>query len=150
MRAIGKRPGDHPRYTRRGLVERGRLRLPLPSDQWLPAALAYPGVRLLDLTPDITADACDLPGTFHSDPADQIIVATARHHRSERITRLFPVAHATAFPGLFAEKSLPDCLVVHAVDGHDLEAQASHANLHRSEHVKNRAEGLGPPALTFR
>jgi PIN domain nuclease of toxin-antitoxin system len=68
------------------LVERGRLRLPLPTDQWLHAALAYPGVRLLDLTPDIAADACNLPETFHSDPADQIIVATARHYRSELMT----------------------------------------------------------------
>ena len=68
------------------LVERGRLRLPLPADQWLHAALAYPGVKLLDLAPDIAADACNLPGTFHSDPADQIIVATARHHGSELVT----------------------------------------------------------------
>ena len=31
------------------LVERGRLTLPLPTGQWLTQALAYPGVRLLDL-----------------------------------------------------------------------------------------------------
>jgi len=68
------------------LVERGRLRLPMSTDQWLHAALAYPGVRLLELTPDIAADACSLPGAFHSDPADQIIVATARHHGSELVT----------------------------------------------------------------
>ncbi len=68
------------------LVERGRLRLPMPTDQWLHAALAYPGMRLLDLTPDIAADACRLPGTFHRDPADQIIVATARAHGSELVT----------------------------------------------------------------
>ena len=68
------------------LVERGRLRLPLPTDQWLHAALAYPGVRLLDLTPDIAADACSLRGPFHSDPADQIIVATARHYGSDPVT----------------------------------------------------------------
>lgn len=78
------------------LVERGRLRLPLPTDQWLHAALAYPGVRLLDLTPDIAADACSLPGNFHGDPADQIIVATARHYRSDLVTmdqRILSYAH---------------------------------------------------------
>ena len=37
------------------LVERGRLRLPMPTGDWLHAALAYPRVRLLDLTPDISA-----------------------------------------------------------------------------------------------
>ena len=62
------------------LVERGRLRLPMPTSDWLHAALAYPGVRLLELSPDIAAEACSLPGDFHADPADQIIVATARHH----------------------------------------------------------------------
>jgi PIN domain nuclease of toxin-antitoxin system len=44
------------------LVERGRLKLPIPTDQWLHAALAYPGVKLLELSPDIVADACYLPG----------------------------------------------------------------------------------------
>jgi PIN domain nuclease of toxin-antitoxin system len=68
------------------LVERGRLKLPMPTDQWLHAALAYPGVKLLELSPDIAADACCLPGEFHSDPADQIIVATARNHGSELVT----------------------------------------------------------------
>lgn len=41
-------------------------------------ALAYPGIRLLGLTPDIAIEATQLPGSFHRDPADQLIVATAR------------------------------------------------------------------------
>lgn len=68
------------------LVERGRLRVPMPTNDWLHAALSYPGVRLLDLTPDVSAEACSLPGDFHADPADQIIVATARHHRIGLVT----------------------------------------------------------------
>lgn len=68
------------------LVEHGRLRLPMPTEQWLHAALAYPGMNLLELTPDIAADACGLPGRFHSDPADQIIVATARRYGGELVT----------------------------------------------------------------
>jgi PIN domain nuclease of toxin-antitoxin system len=68
------------------LVERGRLRLPMPTGDWLHAALTYPGVRLLDLTPDISVESCSLPGDFHADPADQIIVATARHHRVGLVT----------------------------------------------------------------
>ena len=35
------------------LVEHGRLVLPVSIDAWLAQALAYPGVRLLDLTPRI-------------------------------------------------------------------------------------------------
>jgi PIN domain nuclease of toxin-antitoxin system len=62
------------------LVELGRLALTLPVREWLLAALAYPGVRLLALTPDIVVDSTQLPGKFHRDPADQIIVATARFY----------------------------------------------------------------------
>jgi PIN domain nuclease of toxin-antitoxin system len=45
---------------------------------WLSNALAPSGITLLHLTPRIAVEACDLPGEFHRDPADQIIVATAR------------------------------------------------------------------------
>ena len=45
---------------------------------WFAAALAYPGVQLVDLSPEISIDANYLPGDFHKDPADRIIVATAR------------------------------------------------------------------------
>lgn len=60
------------------LVELNRLSLPTPVADWLDQALAYPGVRLLDLTPRIVVESTQLPGTFHRDPADQMIVATAR------------------------------------------------------------------------
>lgn len=60
------------------LVERGRLELPKPPRDWLSKALAYPGVALLELTPDIVVESTELPGDFHRDPADQMIVATAR------------------------------------------------------------------------
>ena len=60
------------------LVEHGRLTLPRSIDDWISLALAYPGMELLPLSPRIAVDSTQLPGTFHSDPADQIIVATAR------------------------------------------------------------------------
>ncbi|TMQ34907.1 MAG: type II toxin-antitoxin system VapC family toxin [Planctomycetota bacterium] len=60
------------------LVELNRLVLRCPVAKWLEQALAYPGVRLLYLTPRIAVESTQLPGTFHRDPADQIIVATAR------------------------------------------------------------------------
>lgn len=62
------------------LVQNGRLAFPCPVLDWLNQALAYPGVRLLELTPLIAVASTQLPGTFHRDPADQIIVATARVH----------------------------------------------------------------------
>lgn len=60
------------------LVELKRLTLHYPIDEWLDTALHYPGIRLLALTPEIVVESTRLPGEFHRDPADQIIVATAR------------------------------------------------------------------------
>lgn len=60
------------------LVERKRLTLPCPTLNWLRAALAYPGIQLLPLTPEIVVESTELPDNFHRDPADQLIVATAR------------------------------------------------------------------------
>src|SRR5262245_13430971 len=60
------------------LVQYGRLQLACPLEEWMEQALAYPGVQLIELTPRIAIESTKLPGTFHRDPADQIIVATAR------------------------------------------------------------------------
>lgn len=62
------------------LVEYGRLRLDGSLEEWMEQAVAYPGITLLPLTPQIAIESTKLPGTFHRDPADQIIVATARVH----------------------------------------------------------------------
>ena len=62
------------------LVEHGRLKLPQDVAEWIGVALGYPGVRLLELTPAIAVESTRLPQPFHKDPADQMIVATARIH----------------------------------------------------------------------
>lgn len=67
------------------LVEKNRLILPLVIDKWLEAALAYPGVQLLNLTLPIVVDSTQLSG-FHSDPFDQMIVATARTYGCPLLT----------------------------------------------------------------
>lgn len=68
------------------LVERNRLELPCSLKEWFVQALSYPGVSLLDLTPKIAIESTQLPGQFHSDPADQLLVATARVHHCELVT----------------------------------------------------------------
>ena len=60
------------------LVEYNRLELPVETKKWFDAALNYPGILLLPLTPEIALESTELPGIFHKDPADQIIVATSR------------------------------------------------------------------------
>ena len=60
------------------LVEVGRLDLDRPVADWLRAAVGAGRVTVVDLSVDIITDSTQLPGTFHRDPADQLIVATAR------------------------------------------------------------------------
>ncbi len=60
------------------LVELSRITLSMEVLDWLHAALAYPKIQLLLLTPEIVVESTRLPAPFHKDPSDQIIVATAR------------------------------------------------------------------------
>ena len=78
------------------LVERGRLDLDRPVLDWLRAALAYPGVHLVGITPEVAAESASLPGEFHRDPADQLLVATARVRQCRLATsdrRIVEYAH---------------------------------------------------------
>lgn len=67
------------------LVENNKLVLSCSVSEWLNGALAYPGVQLLDLTLPIVVESTQLVG-FHRDPADQIIVATARIYQCPLLT----------------------------------------------------------------
>ena len=60
------------------LVQYGRLELDRPVSEWIESALSYAPLELLPLTPTIRVDSTQLPEPFHRDPADQMIVATAR------------------------------------------------------------------------
>ena len=68
------------------LVEYGRLELPCSLEEWFENALSYPGIHLLELTPEIAIESTQLPGEFHRDPADQMIVATARVYGCPLVT----------------------------------------------------------------
>jgi PIN domain nuclease of toxin-antitoxin system len=61
------------------LVAKQRLDLGAPAAEWFANVIAESGIRILNLTPEIAADAYTLPGKFHDDPADRMIVATARN-----------------------------------------------------------------------
>jgi len=60
------------------LVMLQRLQLRLPLDRWLARAADLRTVRLLRLTPAVASDITQLPSSFRRDPADRIIVSTAR------------------------------------------------------------------------
>lgn len=60
------------------LVQKGKLKFSIPCREWIAEAIGTDGVTLHPLTPEICVESSELPGVFHGDPADQIIVATAR------------------------------------------------------------------------
>lgn len=68
------------------LVEYKRLELPCSLKDWFEQAFRYPGIHLLELTPEIAIESTQLPGEFHRDPADQIVVATARVNNCPLVT----------------------------------------------------------------
>lgn len=55
-----------------------RLSLRQPVLEWVDVALGKPGARLLPLEPAIAVDSTRLPGDPHGDPADRILMASAR------------------------------------------------------------------------
>ena len=58
------------------LVSKKRLLFSIDVQDWITQALQYKGIKLIDLTPEIAVLATRLPGAFHKDPADRIIVAS--------------------------------------------------------------------------
>lgn len=66
---------------------RGRLVLSKPIAQWIDEALAAPGLNLAPFSPDVAVESMRLPTPFHNDPADRMIVATARVADATLVTR---------------------------------------------------------------
>jgi PIN domain nuclease of toxin-antitoxin system len=68
------------------LEAKGRLSLGLECSQWVHEALSAPGVGLLELTPREAIASTRLPGNVHGDPADRMLVATARERGLTLVT----------------------------------------------------------------
>jgi PIN domain nuclease of toxin-antitoxin system len=68
------------------LTAKGRLKLKRDVSEWLDAALGMPGIHLEPLSPAIAVASTRLPGEIHGDPADRILVATARHTDAVLVT----------------------------------------------------------------
>lgn len=69
------------------LQAKGRIRLAKDCLAWVQEALSAPGTSLVPLTPEIAVESSRLPGEFHGDPADRILVATARLLDATLLTR---------------------------------------------------------------
>ncbi len=61
------------------LEAKGRIELPMGCLEWVQRALEAPGIVLVPLTAEVAVASSRLPGAFHGDPVDRILVATARN-----------------------------------------------------------------------
>jgi len=74
------------------LVEKNRLDLGISLEEWLDVAINYHQIQVLHLNLPIILESTRLSG-FHADPADQIIVATAKVHRVTLVTQDQKINH---------------------------------------------------------
>jgi PIN domain nuclease of toxin-antitoxin system len=69
------------------LSARGRIPLSMAPLKWFESLLAVPGVEMSELSPGILVASSFLPGMPPNDPADRIILATARDRGLRIMTR---------------------------------------------------------------
>lgn len=68
------------------LVREGRIELSGSIDWWTERALEQPGITLLPFSPAIAIESVSLPYPMDNDPADRILVASARVERMTMVT----------------------------------------------------------------
>jgi len=68
------------------LIALSRLDLRKPLADWLNAARGHLGYEDAPFTQTMAIDSYELPGTFHKDPADRMLVATARELNGTLVT----------------------------------------------------------------
>lgn len=69
------------------LIEKERIGISCDPEDWIHTALKMPKLRLVPLSPVLAYRSTILPQPFHHDPADQIIVATAREENATILTK---------------------------------------------------------------
>jgi PIN domain nuclease of toxin-antitoxin system len=68
------------------LVAAGDIELSMPLRDWITESLVELGAETLPVTHDVALEAYALPGRFHRDPADRLLVAAARCHALTLVT----------------------------------------------------------------
>jgi PIN domain nuclease of toxin-antitoxin system len=69
------------------LESKGRIQLTQSLDRWISKALELSSANVVELSSEILIDSCRLPGDFHADPADRMIVSTSRINNVPLITQ---------------------------------------------------------------
>ena len=69
------------------LARKNRIALTMPVAAWLTQALGAMDAVLPELSVSVLVESCALPGAPPDDPADRIVIATARQHNLTLVTR---------------------------------------------------------------
>lgn len=69
------------------LVAKRRLTVTPAVEEYVRILFAQSGIVCAILTPEIAMQASRLPGAFHGDPADRLLVATAAAYGAHFVTR---------------------------------------------------------------
>ncbi len=68
------------------LYQKNRIHLHLPAQEFIDTYTQSVGISVIDLSKPILFELLKLPPSFHDDPADRMITATALHHQVPLIT----------------------------------------------------------------
>lgn len=69
------------------LVKKERIKLAMDIDSWLEKLESLPRIQFIPIDNKIAAKSINLPGEFHNDPADRMIVMTAREKGAVLVTK---------------------------------------------------------------
>lgn len=69
------------------LVSKQRIGLSMDVSVWIDLAFQNPKAQLLELSPEIAVLSTRLPGNFHGDPADRLIVASSLQHKVSLVSK---------------------------------------------------------------
>jgi len=82
------------------LVSARRIELAIPLREWLEQATAEPMVKRCGISPAVAAEVAELPETLHRDPADRILIATARVFDATLVTQDERIIESNLVPTL--------------------------------------------------
>lgn len=69
------------------LVKKNRLSLALEVTDWIAKSESLPFIQFVPVTNSIAVKSVNLPDSFHPDPADRIIIATALSHGAQLVSK---------------------------------------------------------------
>ena len=75
------------------LITKGRLVISMDIESWIEEVTQIEGVRFVPVDNEIAIKSTLLPGDFHKDPADRMIVATARSLAAPLVTADEKIIH---------------------------------------------------------